>query len=134
MGDYNGEHMPSKTAPANGNRSSQEIFAIAHYQCPCKQLLVRKTPLSELPKTAKYDSKNVLDGHLYEFLGQMAEARHKKNGNTIVSIQDPQNPKLVHEVKLIDPENAKTLMEFLRQVEFDPEKAYPNRSSCRLER
>jgi len=125
--------MPSKTAP-NNSKSSQVIFSIAHYQCPCKQLLVRKTPISELPATAKYDSKNVLDGHLYEFLGQMAEARHKKNGNTIVSIQDPQDPGVVHEVKLLDPENSLMLMDFLRQVEFNPEKAYPNRSSCRLER
>ncbi|MFA6329824.1 MAG: hypothetical protein WCX64_04030 [Candidatus Micrarchaeia archaeon] len=126
--------MPSKTTPANGNKRSQKIIAIAHYQCPCKQLLVRKTPLSELPADAKYDVQNVLGGHLYEFLGQKAEARHKKNGNTIVSIQDPQDPGVVHEVKLLDPGNAKALMEFLREVEFNPEKAYPDRRSCRLER
>ncbi|MFA5247177.1 MAG: hypothetical protein WC408_04795 [Candidatus Micrarchaeia archaeon] len=126
--------MPSVTTPGTGNKSSQQIFAIAHYQCPCKQLLVRRTPLAELPATAKYDSKNVLDDHLYEFLGQMAEARDYSNGKKIVSVQDPQDPKKVHDVRLFDKANADALMDYLREIRFDPEKAYPNRSSCKLER
>ena len=64
----------------------------------------------------------------------MAEARDYSNGKKIVSVQDPQDPKKVHDVRLFDKANADALMDYLREIRFDPEKAYPNRSSCRLER
>jgi len=120
------------------NGKAQAIFSIAHYRCPCEQLLVSKTPLSSLPKGHEHDARDVLGGYLYKLLGQKAEARHLIGPDAgkyaVDELQDPQDPSVFHKIRLLDEKTTSAAVDYLRKINYDPDKAYPNGFSCKLKK
>jgi len=129
--------MPSRNSiPTNGK--AQAIFSIAHYRCPCEQFMVSRTPLSSLPKGHEHDPRDVSEGYLYTLLGQKAEARHLVGPHadkyTVDELQDPQNPEVLHKIRVLDKKTASAAVDYLRKISYDPDKAYPNGFSCKLKK
>jgi len=82
----------------------------------------------------KPDGRDVVGGMHYEFIGRKSEASDVIDGKRFLYFRDPENPERSVDIKLYSGENRQLAIDFLREIKYDPGKAYPNGFSCKLKK
>ena len=112
----------------------ERLVSFAHHTCPCRTLVARATCTACVPPKKAPDKRDVIAGIHYELIGRKSEASDVVATSNLVYFKDPENPGKSVDIKLYSGDNRQLAIDFLREIKYNSDKAYPNGFSCKLKR